>query len=1226
MTKNFHFLFLFLICCIGFSQTPGTVDPGFYSITTPTLINGCVTNDPFGNSNGSIRTMITQPDGKIIIGGQFSTYNGKSSNYVNRINNDGSNDLSFTSNLQFLDQNLADGYYTEVNTIGLQSSGKIIVGGGFVPYTGTNSPSRILRLNIDGSLDTTFSLPIGFNNVVWKLVVLPDDKILIAGRFTSYNGTTANRIIKLNSDGTVDTAFNYGSGANEEIRDLIVQSNGKIIICGKFSSYSGNSCGQVVRLNSDGTFDNSFSLENQFLSFSRFVTDITLQTDGKIIARENIYDLLDSSPYKGIIRFNPDGSVDTSFNVSITTTYTNISFSTNLTGFTEVCPDGKIIINGYNSTCNGISLNRLLRLNSDGSVDTSFTTGRSFENGGNINAVIIMPDTKIIAAGGFDSYDEFTANSLVRLYDNGKKDPTFNIGYGFNNEVNVSVVQSDDKIIIGGSFDNYDSFVSSKIIRLKANGLIDDSFNVGNGFDYKIRALAIQTDGKIIAAGDFNLYNGNAKDRIVRINIDGSIDNSFNLGIVLSGHYAENIGNYYISTIAIQTNGKIIIGGNFKFINGISQGLDFARLNSDGSLDSSYDLGDISLSYVKKTVITSDNKIIVSKDSSLSSGLNKFNNDFTIDNSFIVDPTVKSIINFAIQPDNKIIAFARVYLSNSTNIDHRLVRLNANGSIDTSFNYTSYGNNLGSVKAIITIQTDGMILLFSIDRSIITSRRFNNNGTFDTFFPHNDSDINTVSLQSDGKILLGGLFGKYVGNVISNNFTRLNANGVKDITFNNSMNNGFDDLVYTTVIQNGNKIIVGGDFNTYNETSSSKIIRLNNDLTVDNAFNIGSGFNSGVKALAIQTDGRVLVGGNFTYFNGLNYNRLIRLDTNGNIDLTFNVGLGFNGTVTSIVIQSDGKILIGGNFSTYKGIIYYGMIRLNSDGSIDNSFIIGNGFNNSVTSFAIQPDGKIIVCGNFTSFNGIALNRITRLYSDGSLDPDLIFNLGSAANNSIRTVALQPDGKILIGGDFTTFNNVSAKRIARLNNDMSIDASFNQGYGFENPVNQIVLETNGGMYVCGDFYSYNGYPAAKLLRLNTNATIDATFNTQVGFNNEVISISVQNDGKVITGGSFTNFKSTLSNRFVRLFGASNPLTINEENLFANKSLTIYPNPVSDILTFKSDIEEFKTFEIYDVSGKKVQSSSIEYQKTIDVSLLKSGMYIILFKNNSKVLSTKFFKK
>ena len=137
------------------------------------------------------------------------------------------------------------------------------------------------------------------------------------------------------------------------------------------------------------------------------------------------------------------------------------------------------------------------------------------------------------------------------------------------------------------------------------------------------------------------------------------------------------------------------------------------------------------------------------------------------------------------------------------------------------------------------------------------------------------------------------------------------------------------------------------------------------------------------------------------------------------VDLSFPADLGFNNTVYSTAEQQDGKILTGGAFTTFDGLIENKLVRLNSIGSKDNTFNIGNGFNDDVRTLVIQSDGKILVGGNFTSFDGVSQNRLIRLNSDGTKDNS--FNIGIGFNDIVRTIKIQTDGKILVDGNFNSF-------------------------------------------------------------------------------------------------------------------------------------------------------------------------------------------------------------
>src|SRR5450432_670615 len=213
---------------------------------------------------------------------------------------------------------------------------------------------------------------------------------------------------------------------------------------------------------------------------------------------------------------------------------------------------------------------------------------------------------------------------------------------------------------------------------------------------------------------------------------------------------------------------------------------------------------------------------------------------------------------------------------------------------------------------------------------------------------------------------------------------------------------------------------------------------------VDPSFNpsvLGGGT---INSVAVQPDGKMVVVGLFTAFNGVETGNIERLNADGTIDSSFNTGTGFttNGIEECVVLQPDGKIIVGGVFGQFNGVLRRSLLRLNADGSLDTTFAPSAGIQGAgrgVYSIALQPDGKMIVGGNFTTFNSTSRNSIVRVNPDGSLDTT--FNPGTGTGSStggetfVYNLALQPDGKIIIGGFFNTYNGTARSGIARLNSD-----------------------------------------------------------------------------------------------------------------------------------------------------------------------------------------------
>jgi uncharacterized delta-60 repeat protein len=255
------------------------------------------------------------------------------------------------------------------------------------------------------------------------------------------------------------------------------------------------------------------------------------------------------------------------------------------------------------------------------------------------------------------------------------------------------------------------------------------------------------------------------------------------------------------------------------------------------------------------------------------------------------------------------------------------------------------------------------------------------------FDPGANGDIYAMALQADGKILVAGAFtilgGGGSGTATRNFIGRLNADGTLDSSFNP----GANGTIYAMAVQTDGKIVVGGSFSMLGgggtgTTARSFIARLNSDGSLDTSFNPGA--NSTVYSFAVQSDGKILVGGNFTMLGGNARNHIARLngDVSGTLDNSFNPGA--DNTVVAIVAQADGTTLVGGHFTTLAGSARNHIGKLFADGSLDTGF--NPGADSAVLALVLQADGKIVAGGSFTTLGGTARNYLGRLNQDGSLD------------------------------------------------------------------------------------------------------------------------------------------------------------------------------------------------------------------------------------------------
>jgi uncharacterized delta-60 repeat protein len=385
--------------------------------------------------------------------------------------------------------------------------------------------------------------------------------------------------------------------------------------------------------------------------------------------------------------------------------------------------------------------------------------------------------------------------------------------------------------------------------------------------------------------------------------------------------------------------------------------------------------------------------------------------------------------------------------------------------------YLFTNNNLNTVD-IINLPETGSLSPGSIDNS------FNiGNG-----FAPNTSQINAIAIQPDKKIIIGGSFSSFNG-ININNIIRLNEDGSIDNDF--VIGSGFNDQVYAIKIQSDGKILVGGNFSSFNGNLSGKLVRLWPSGQYDETFNVGDGFNNGsVNSIAFQSNGKIIAGGFFTGFQNKESKRIIRLHLNGDRDLAFDIGFGFNGNVNTLAVDNNDHILVGGNYTAYNGKYRNYIIRLNPDGLVDDSFSIGTGFNLPVNSIDIEANGNIIVAGGFTSYNGRTIRGIARLSNLGVLDHS--FNTG-AGTNSVKSIKILRNNSILLGGLFRFYNNISTNNIARIDLNGNLDPTFNIGNGFDNGnslgVNAIAIQQDNKLLVGGHFNTYNGNSSNRIIRI-----------------------------------------------------------------------------------------------------------------------------------------------
>lgn len=669
---------------------------------------------------------------------------------------------------------------------------------------------------------------------------------------------------------------------------------------------------------------------------------------------------------------------------------------------------------------------------------------------------------------------------------------------GFNPNANGTVhgivVQGDGKILIGGEFTKLGSVTRSCIARLNADGSLDTSFNPAA--NNTIHSLVVQPDGKILIGGAFTKVGSVTRNRIARLNADGSLDTAFNPA-----------ANDAVLDMAVQSDGKILVGGQFTAIAGGSRPY-VVRLEANGALDSTYNVP-VPDGQIDCLALQADGQLVICGQftkigASARSRIARLKSNGTLDAGF--DLGANSFVSsLAVQADGKVLV-GGVFSEIGGVPRSTIARFNANGQIDTGFNPGANGD-----LTTIVPRPDGKIMLggsFTTVAGAARNRiaRLNSNGTIDADFNFDfNGVVYSLAIQPNGNAVVGGKFTQVSGQV-RNRLARLQSDSALDTGFNSSV----ADAVHSIALQSDGKVVAG---------SIHTISRLNADGTRDTQFtqsNLGFPLNS----LAIQSDGKVLVGG-----GGASSGAVHRYNANGTRDSSFNASV--NGMVRAVLVQADGKVVIGGDFSTVNGQARQRLARLKTDGSIDPDFSTELGATQSVYSLALQPSGKILVSAKSIVVNGNSYIGVARLNTNGTRD--ITFFIANA-NAPVTTIVPLPDGRVLVGGEFTQIGKFPRGNIALLTDVGIVDMDYRPNAN--GTVRSMVLQPDERILVGGDFTQIVGQPRSRIARLNADGTLDTR--VDIAADAGVLSMAVQGNGKVLIGGSFSRIDGRARAGLVRV--------------------------------------------------------------------------------------------
>src|SRR6266508_3570350 len=616
------------------------------------------------------------------------------------------------------------------------------------------------------------------------------------------------------------------------------------------------------------SFDPTFDPGTGIAGVQATIWSVATQCDGKVLIG-GAFGSVTGCPRNGIARLNSDGSVDTTFNPG---TGSGGDFPAIFS--LAIQPDGKVLISGAFTSVNGVPHNRIGRLNADGSLDTNFFTNVGPDSDGLFTTIALQPDGKIIIAGYFAKVNEINRDKLARLNTDGSLDASFDVGPVVGGVRSVAV-QADRKVVIGGSFGSVNGVGRPYVARLNADGSLDTSFDPAAGPNFEVDSVAVQSDGKVVIGGWFTSVNGVSRNRIARLNADGSLDSSFNPGTGADDS---------VWTVSVQPNGDVLFGGNFLSVNGTPRA-GIARLHDDGSLDTRFNPGSGTQDLlnggshgVYSHAVEVDGKVIIGGDFVSVDGYRRDGIARLFGDGTVIRAVEFSEPTYCVSEENRMATLSVRRLgdrSNSLTVDFAT----GNGTAAAGVDYLAQSGTL----AFAAGETNKTISVPILDDGLVEGHE----------------TINLTLSNPTGETILG-----------------VQANAL------------------LTIQDNEIPVVVDESFDT------GTIMR-----GVQCGENCEIGYLGGdVYSIAVQVDGKVIIGGDFTSVNSLGRTNVARLNADGSIDTTFNAwtdrdaGSSLDYAVRAVVIQTDGKVLLGGGFGTVNGAARSHIARLNKDGSLDTGF------------------------------------------------------------------------------------------------------------------------------------------------------------------------------------------------------------------------------------------------------------------------------------------------
>lgn len=960
------------------------------------------------------------------------------------------------------------------------------------------------------------------------------------------------------------TAFR---GDTFAIRALVAQPNGKLLMAGGWTNPV------IARLNANGSVDPTFNFDPSFgraseeAEYSTF-TSLVLQPDGRILAWELANN--QRATFQRIARFNLDGSLDPGFRIVFLVSSTDY-----LPQSLDLLADNRVFISGSFMAVNGSARPGAALLHLDGSLDTQMDfTG--FD--GQVHCAAVGSEGKLLVGGNFRSVGTFPQARLVRLNPDGAIDRTFTPDLralaGLTNVTHIRVQPGGQPLLVGRIPGRDVGLERSVLVRLSAEGTLDSTFTSANELlDRRVESLHVES-GRIVV-GSYGTRFGRHAYRLYSLNVDGSLQLDLTAGI-------ESRGGYLPGPVAMTPDGNLVARAFFPFAVGWSvlksftdesvPAVEFERdIYSASEIDAAKEMA-----VVRTGDISGSLSVHVRATGAIGNGVAAVDGlDFVAQGGRIdfAPGEERKVFSIPILDDALVEGLEEVSLTLSDPSDGAVLGFYPTAALQIEDNETASSSGASQgvrfLSETLDVGEDAREAVITVLRTGSSSARLG--FEFSTLdgtakggmdFAPRLGTIEFAPLQTLGTVaisLYDDLFAspprqfeivlRNIPQGVTIETPRSATVRVHDNDRPGSIDFSFDPKpqveastsgVGTFAVQDDGKILVTGVFVGRSGPLVS-LERLNESGSLDEEFDVivpanqAWGAWSSVTVVLPQRDGKIMIGGDFKRVDARDRDGLARLSADGTLDETFHPGEIWD-RVDALIVQPDGKVVIGGNpLNTVQGNTRHGIARLEPNGALDPEFQPPFAEHSYVHAMLLHADGKLLVAGNlqFRGKNGNETTGIARLQSDGTLDPAFVQN-SAGSQATVYALAEQRDGKILVLGD---------SGLVRLHSDGAKDGSFNSKVRPGLSPRALAVQDDGRILI-GIFDPDAGGAgsASKILRLNPDGGLDPSFeppsriDANLGRQTSLAAIQILPDGKLLIAGTFDTFSGVPRAGLVRLHG------------------------------------------------------------------------------------------